>query len=205
MRRVCRHGVPHQFMPILRRSLKRTTSEKLGTAYRRKAPNSINGTAILPAVSQYYGGVAQLGEHLPCKQGVRSSILLISTILVIFLPILHVFVRLRTNVRGVHSNAQPEQKSNQNTRLQEARSGATFAAKPQSVANVYGAKSRPRTHFSRSENMCCSDGSTKCCGDVYRHGVPHHSKMFQTGRRGRRPLRKTVKVFHKRDVEVNNT
>ena len=27
------------------------------------------------------GGVAQLGEHLPCKQGVRSSNLLISTIL----------------------------------------------------------------------------------------------------------------------------
>ena len=27
------------------------------------------------------GGVAQMGEHLPCKQGVRSSILLISTIL----------------------------------------------------------------------------------------------------------------------------
>ena len=25
------------------------------------------------------GGVAQLGEHLPCKQRVRSSILLIST------------------------------------------------------------------------------------------------------------------------------
>ena len=25
------------------------------------------------------GGVAQLGEHLPCKQGVRSSTLLIST------------------------------------------------------------------------------------------------------------------------------
>ena len=29
--------------------------------------------------SHKYGGVAQLGEHLPCKQGVRSSILLIST------------------------------------------------------------------------------------------------------------------------------
>ena len=28
-----------------------------------------------------FGGVAQLGEHLPCKQGVRSSILLVSTIL----------------------------------------------------------------------------------------------------------------------------
>ena len=29
--------------------------------------------------TKLYGGVAQLGEHLPCKQGVRSSILLIST------------------------------------------------------------------------------------------------------------------------------
>ena len=29
---------------------------------------------------QERGGVAQLGEHLLCKQGVRSSILLISTI-----------------------------------------------------------------------------------------------------------------------------
>ena len=27
----------------------------------------------------FYGGIAQLGEHLPCKQGVRSSNLLIST------------------------------------------------------------------------------------------------------------------------------
>ena len=27
----------------------------------------------------YCGGVAQLGEHLPCTQGVRSSTLLIST------------------------------------------------------------------------------------------------------------------------------
>ena len=26
-----------------------------------------------------YGGIAQLGEHLLCKQGVRSSILLTST------------------------------------------------------------------------------------------------------------------------------
>ena len=26
-----------------------------------------------------YGGVAQLGEHLPCKQGVESSNLFIST------------------------------------------------------------------------------------------------------------------------------
>ena len=27
-----------------------------------------------------FGGVAQLGEHLPCKQGVSGSIPLISTI-----------------------------------------------------------------------------------------------------------------------------
>ena len=27
----------------------------------------------------FYGGIAQLGEHLPCKQGVMSSILIIST------------------------------------------------------------------------------------------------------------------------------
>ena len=31
-------------------------------------------------VIKAHGGVAQLGEHLPCKQGVRSSILLVSTI-----------------------------------------------------------------------------------------------------------------------------
>ena len=39
---------------------------------------NVNLTALADRVK--YGGVAQLGEHLPCKQGVRSSILLISTI-----------------------------------------------------------------------------------------------------------------------------
>ena len=33
---------------------------------------------ILTQSKSKFGGVAQLGEHLPCKQGVRSSILLIS-------------------------------------------------------------------------------------------------------------------------------
>ena len=28
--------------------------------------------------ARFYGGVAQLGEHLPCKQGVKSSNLSIS-------------------------------------------------------------------------------------------------------------------------------
>ena len=44
------------------------------------------------------GGVAQLGEHLPCKQGVRSSILLISTILTVFSPGKHAFASSHTHV-----------------------------------------------------------------------------------------------------------
>ena len=35
--------------------------------------------AIINRLSPQYAGVAQLGEHLPCTQRVRSSILLIST------------------------------------------------------------------------------------------------------------------------------
>ena len=31
-------------------------------------------------VPDYYGGVAQLGEHLPCKQGVKSSNLSVSIV-----------------------------------------------------------------------------------------------------------------------------
>lgn len=45
------------------------------------------------------GDVAQLGEHLPCKQGVRSSILLISTNSNNFTHISHFFSVLRTDVR----------------------------------------------------------------------------------------------------------
>ena len=40
---------------------------------------NLEGAMSLKKESISYGGVAQLGEHLPCKQGVRSSILLIST------------------------------------------------------------------------------------------------------------------------------
>ena len=56
-------------VPIPNTTVKRKTAEgtMLVTVWEnRRAPD-------------YYGGVAQLGEHLPCKQGVRSSILLIST------------------------------------------------------------------------------------------------------------------------------
>ena len=30
--------------------------------------------------ARFHGGLAQLGEHLPCKQGVESSNLLVSTV-----------------------------------------------------------------------------------------------------------------------------
>ena len=35
---------------------------------------------LLKKIPYKYGGVAQLGEHLPCKQGVMGSIPIISTI-----------------------------------------------------------------------------------------------------------------------------
>ena len=53
-----------------------------------------------------FGGVAQLGEHLPCKQGVRSSILLISTISNSLTHLIHFFSALRIYIRGsVEENA----------------------------------------------------------------------------------------------------
>ena len=46
------------------------------------------------SLSPVNGGVAQLGEHLPCTQGVRSSILLISTGFQIFdLKSLQIFLQ----------------------------------------------------------------------------------------------------------------
>ena len=43
----------------------------------------------------FYGGVAQLGEHLPCKQGVMSSNLTIST-----------FGTLKTEYRNISYNQE---------------------------------------------------------------------------------------------------
>ena len=57
-------------VPIPNTTVKRKTAEgtMLVTAWEnRRAPD-------------YYGGVAQLGEHLPCKQGVKSSNLSISIV-----------------------------------------------------------------------------------------------------------------------------
>ena len=71
---------------------KHTTYEKLivnGSLYKTRQSDEDNTRVCRGALTKYckgndrsknlYGGVAQLGEHLPCKQGVRSSILLIST------------------------------------------------------------------------------------------------------------------------------
>ena len=40
---------------------------------------SLYKTDARPEWVKIHGGVAQLGEHLPCKQGVKSSNLFIST------------------------------------------------------------------------------------------------------------------------------
>ena len=59
----------------------------------RWLPVSIMGNTL---IAHYDGGVAQLGEHLPCKQGVMSSNLTISTLVKIRA---HVLVRrIRTDV-----------------------------------------------------------------------------------------------------------
>ena len=49
------------------------------TAFLRIKRRSDEGRAHNRLLVTLYGIVAQLGEHLPCKQGVRSSTLLSST------------------------------------------------------------------------------------------------------------------------------
>ena len=49
------------------------------TAQRNLQKTVDNNILALEKQTCEYGGVAQLGEHLPCKQGVDSSILFIST------------------------------------------------------------------------------------------------------------------------------
>ena len=50
-----------------------------GTLFNFEGPPSKNGGIAQERQTCEYGGVAQLGEHLPCKQGVDSSILFVST------------------------------------------------------------------------------------------------------------------------------
>ena len=49
-------------------------SKEMRSSLRGRAKD---GQSLIPLI--IYGGVAQLGEHLPCKQGVKSSNLSIST------------------------------------------------------------------------------------------------------------------------------
>ena len=53
--------------------LTRVFEHKLNT------PLAVQFLRIIPQSKTLYGGVAQLGEHLPCKQGVMGSIPIIST------------------------------------------------------------------------------------------------------------------------------
>ena len=46
---------------------------------RRKQREKIPFHFSFFTITSSYGGVAQLGEHLPCKQGVKGSIPFIST------------------------------------------------------------------------------------------------------------------------------
>ena len=69
---------------------KNRTETDLGGNYERGATrfvwkdlvvqfSMIDKTIIETVKQTLYGGVAQLGEHLPCKQGVKGSIPFIST------------------------------------------------------------------------------------------------------------------------------
>ena len=81
------------------------------------------------------GGVAQLGEHLPCTQGVRSSILLISTSsepLRALLPIKSLHnVRERTTA-GLEI---VQEKSNGNVEFKEKGSRTNVNRKPYAKRN----------------------------------------------------------------------
>ena len=61
---------------------KKEGKENFGSGYAAKGVclylQNVERVEILPK-SLLFGGVAQLGEHLPCKQGVSGSIPLIST------------------------------------------------------------------------------------------------------------------------------
>ncbi len=45
-----------------------------------RLPGRVGGCQIIYTLLNLFGGVAQLGEHLPCKQGVTGSSPVISTI-----------------------------------------------------------------------------------------------------------------------------
>ena len=62
-----------------RRKRRRVSSEKIITTKARDVRSACCSIFFARFGSPEYGGVAQLGEHLPCKQGVKGSIPFIST------------------------------------------------------------------------------------------------------------------------------
>ena len=62
--------------PQTRREIRQTARKR---EEKGRAKVAILNHSSLLRLHSKHGGVAQLGEHLPCKQGVDSSILFIST------------------------------------------------------------------------------------------------------------------------------
>ena len=85
---------------------------------RGKATKAIHSyaEAALTKHQRKSGGVAQLGEHLPCKQGVRSSILLISTNSSDFQCLGEFFSDLHTPVCGAEKEIHKSAKNTNESR-----------------------------------------------------------------------------------------
>ena len=65
-----------------RQICQRFLTDELGTLFNFLCPSQLSADEqrkIGQNKTDPYGGIAQLGEHLPCKQGVMSSNLIIST------------------------------------------------------------------------------------------------------------------------------
>ena len=54
-------------------------SDRKETQYGERSESEEEEHGSLFTITSFNGGVAQLGEHLPCKQGVKGSIPFIST------------------------------------------------------------------------------------------------------------------------------
>ena len=61
------------------------------------------------------GGLAQLGEHLPCKQGVESSNLLVSIQKQLLLAFINMYLENFTQIRYIRGNKDFQRISSKQT------------------------------------------------------------------------------------------
>ena len=61
------------------------------------------------------GGLAQLGEHLPCKQGVESSNLLVSIQKQLLLTFINMYLENFTQIRYIRGNKDFQRISSKQT------------------------------------------------------------------------------------------